>query len=131
MNNQNIDFGITSLNTINSHKINLSDYFINDEINKKLYDYFDNFTNDLYNENNNDKESNNLEEEKQINSNNNRRLEEENTYYGMKKITQVKQLYKYNLIGLRMEKQVFIENDPSTGTVSIYYITIFGNKIQK
>ena len=55
----------------------------------------------------------------------------ENTYYGMKKITQVKQLYKYNLIGLKMEKQLYIENDPSTGIVSLYTVSIFGNKNTK
>ena len=49
----------------------------------------------------------------------------------MKKITKVKQLYKYNIIGIKIEKQLFIENDPSTGIVSIYSISIFGNKNTK
>ena len=136
--NQNFDFGINSLITINSQIINLSDYFINEDINMKLYSYFDNIIYEKYNESDNSKIENIEEEEEEEDEyenkkegNNKRNLNQEDTYYGMKKITQVKQLYKYNLIGLRMEKQLFIENDPSTGIISIYTISIFGNKNTK
>jgi len=134
--NQNIDFGLDSLITINSQKIILSDYFINEDINKKLYSYFDNFVYEKYNEIYDNSKIENIEEkedekEYQNDGNNKRNLNQEVTYYGMKKITQVKQLFKYNLIGLRMEKQLFIENDPSTGIISIYTISIFGNKNTK
>ena len=71
------------------------------------------------------------EKEYKNEGNNKRKLDHETTYYGMKKITQVKQLYKYNIIGLNMAKQLFIENDPSTGIVTIYAISIFGNKNTK
>ena len=134
--NQNIDFGIDSLITINSQIINLSDYFINEDINKKIYSYFDNFVYEKYNESYDNSKKENIEKEEdekeyRNEGNNKRNLNQEATYYGMKKITQVKQLFKYNLIGLRMEKQLFIENDPSTGIVSIYTISIFGNKNTK
>ena len=134
--NQNIDFGISDLITINSQIINLSDYFINENINKKIYSYFDNFTYEKYNESNYNSYTENIEEEEdeyenKNEDNNKRNLNQEIAYYGMKKITQVKPLYNYNLIGLRMEKQIFIENDPSTGIVSLYTISIFGNRNTK
>jgi len=132
--NQNIDFGISSLITINSQIINLSDYFINEEINKKLYSYFDNFVYEKYNESDDNSKIENIKEDEKENKkegNNKRNLNQENTYYGMKKITQVKQLYNYNLLGIKMEKQLYIENDPSTGIASIYAISIFGNKNTK
>ena len=136
--NQKIDFGISSLITISSQIINLSDYFINENINKKIYSYFDNFIYEKYNESNYNSTTENIEEEEEDDEydnkkegNNKRNLNQEITYYGMKKITQVKQLYNYNLIGLRMEKQLFIENDPSTGIVSLYTISIFGNRNTK
>ena len=134
--NQNIDLGISSLITINSQKINLSDYFINEDINNKLYSYFDNFVYEKYNESDANSKIENIKEEKDENENkkggnNIRNLNQKNTYYGQKKITQVKQLYKYNLIGIKMDKQLYIENDPSTGIVSIYGISSFGNKNTK
>ena len=136
--NQNIDFGISSLITINSQTINLSDYFINEDMNKKLYSYFENFSYEKYKESSELENNENDEEEddeygnkKENNNKRNLNLNGENTYYGMKKITQVKQLYKYNLIGLKMEKQLYIENDPSAGIVSLYTVSIFGNKNTK
>ena len=134
--NQNIDLGISSLITINSQKINLSDYFINEDINNKLYSYFDNFDYEKYNESDANSKIENIEEEDDENKNkkegnNINNLNQQNTYYGQKKITQVKPLYKYNLIGIKMEKQLYIENDPSTGIVSIYAISSFGNKNTK
>ena len=136
--NQNIDFGISSLVTTNSQTINLSDYFINEDINKKIYSYFDNFVYEKYNESSElenkeegEEDDNEYENRKEGKNKRNLNSNQENTYYGMKKITQVKQLYKYNLIGLKMEKQLYIENDPSTGIVSLYTISIFGNKNSK
>ena len=55
-------------------------------------------------------------------------MEEINEYYGMKKTTYTKQIYKYNLIGLRMEKQILTEINPSNGIISSYAVIIFGNK---
>ena len=132
--NQDIDFGISSLITINYQIINLSNYFINEDINKKLYSYFDNFYYEKYNGSDDNSKIENMEEsgkENKKEGNNKRNLEQENTYYGMKKMTQVKQLYKYNFIGIKMEKQLYIENDPSTGIASIYAISINGNKNTK
>ena len=130
---QNVDPGISRLSIISSQTINLSDYFTNEEINKKLYSYFDNFTYQKYNESDFDSKLENIEDEigNKKEGNKKRNLNQEKTYYGMKKMTEVKKLYKYNIIGLKIEKQLFIENDPSTGIVSIYSISIFGNKNTK
>ena len=46
----------------------------------------------------------------------------------MKKATYSKQIYKYNLIGIRMEKQILTEINPSNGITSSYAVLIFGNK---
>ena len=52
-------------------------------------------------------------------------------YYGMKKITYMKQLYKYNLMGMKMEGQMYSEINPATGKARVYSITNFGNKNRK
>jgi len=49
----------------------------------------------------------------------------------MRKIKYEKYLYKYNLIGLKMEKQIYTEIDPSTGIVNSYFVTTFGKKNTK
>ena len=58
--NQNVDPGISRLSIISSQTINLSDYFTNEEINKKIYSYFDNFTYEKYNESNFDSKLENI-----------------------------------------------------------------------
>jgi len=117
----NISFNIGSIFIIGTHIINCSTYFTDDSLNKLLYKYFDNFTYKLY-----VREENNITEEEEKNET--RNLEENDEYYGMKKINHVKYLYKYNLIGLKMEKQIRTEIDPSTGIVNSYFIVTFGNK---
>lgn len=117
----NISFNIGSLIIIGSHIINCSDYFTDDSLNKLLYKYFDDFTYQLYIK----EENNNTEEEE---NNEARNLEENDEYYEMKKINHIKYLCKYNLIGLKIEKQICTEIDPSTGIVNSYFVIIFGNK---
>ena len=120
----NISFNIGNLTIIGSHIINCSNYFKDDSLNKLLYKYFDNFNYELYvKEENNDTENDEENEEDEK-----RKLEENNEYYGMKKIEHIKQLYKYNLIGLKMEKQISTEIDPSTGIINTYFVTTFVNK---
>jgi hypothetical protein len=117
----NISFDIGSIFIIGTHIINCSSYFTDDSLNKLLYEYFDNFTYELY-----VKEENNVTDEEEKNET--RDLEENDEYYGMKKIKHSKYLYKYNLIGLKMEKQIYTEINPSTGIVNTYFIITFGNK---
>jgi hypothetical protein len=126
----NISFGITSFYTNSSNIINCTNHFINEEINKKLYDYFDSFEYELYNN-----IINNISISSEEENNENRYLSEKenngNSYYGMKKITYMKQLYKYNLIGMKMEGQMFSEINPSNGRFDVYSILNFGNKNSK
>ena len=120
--NKNIFNNISNLYIINSVIINRSDYFKNEKINNEIYDYFDNFPFYLYN-----KTNNNFENEYE-NENITRDLEQEVTYYGLKKTTRSQTLYKYNILGINMEKQLFTEIDPSKGTTNSYFVIIFGNK---
>ena len=129
--NNNVSFGNTSFYINSSNIINCTEYFINGEINKKLYDYFDSFKYELYKSSENeisqssaediDKETRYLEEQE----NNGK------SYYGMKRITYMKQIYKYNLIGMKMEGQIYFEMNPSTGVLEAYTIMNFGNKNTK
>ena len=126
----NISFGISYFYTNSSNIINCTEHFINKEINNKLYNYFDSFKYELYNDTKNI--INNISE---IEEDNRLLSEEENkggdAYYGIKKITYVKQLYKYNLIGMKMEGQMYTEIDSSTGKLNVYSIMSFGNKNSK
>ena len=115
----NVSFNIGSFIIIGTHIINCSNYFTDESLNKLLYKYFDEFTYELYVK----EENNNIEEE--------RNLEENDEYYGMKKIKSIKYLYKYNLIGLKMEKQICTVIEPSTGIVNSYFVITFGNKNMK
>ena len=130
--NNNISFGINYFYTNSSNIINCTGHFINGEINNKLYNYFDSFKYELYNNsiNNINNISNSSED------NDNRILSEDenkdgDSYYGIKKITYIKQLYKYNLIGMKMEGQMYTEIDSSTGKLNVYSIMSFGNKNSK
>ena len=70
-----------------------------------MYEYFDNFKYELYNiidDSNKYNESSN-ETEKVKNLTRNLEEEDDISYYGIKKITYVKSLYKYNLIGIKMD----------------------------
>ena len=49
----------------------------------------------------------------------------------MKKITNVNDLYNYNMLGLKMQKQITNELDPKTGKSSTYYIMTFGEVNKK
>ena len=125
--NQRIKFDISSIDIINSIIINCSDYFENGTLNKNLFEYFDSFKNELYNNS-----YNNLSE-KILNNETieERNLEEYESYYGFQKQTYMKSLYNYNFLGLIKEKQIFTEINPKKGTTTSYFISIFGNKNTK
>ena len=118
----NISFNISNVTILNSHIINCSNYFINESFNKILFNYFDNFTYKLYKK---EEDQNNSFLDKEDNK---RYLQENNEYYGMKKINYAKPIYKYNLIGLKMAKEISTEINPSTGITDTYFVSIFGNK---
>ena len=131
----NISFGLSYFSINSSSIINCTDHFIDEKINEKLYHYFDSFDYDLYNYSMiNNNTINDLHSFEEIN-NNSRYLSEEgnndNSYYGMNRIIYMKQLYKYNLIGMKMEGQMYSEIDPSTGKLSVYTLMKFGNKNSK
>ena len=138
--NNNISFALSYIYINSSVVINCTEHFIKEEINKKLYEYFDNFNYQLYEEKMNNYSINYdffSSSSEDINNNTNARylLEEEKEqvvdYYGMKKITYMKQLYKYNLMGMKMEGQMYSEINPATGKARVYSITNFGNKNRK
>ena len=137
----NITFGLDSLSFETINQVNLRENFINDKISKLLFRYFDTFSYELFDEKYYNDYLYSLVEEKIKNETNFTVIsssEEEidnlrrmgnldNTYYGMKKIINEKDLYNYNLLGLKMQKQIFNEIDPSTGICTSYFIMIFGN----
>ena len=49
----------------------------------------------------------------------------------MKNILTVKEVYYYNLMGLKMKGNVFSEIQPSTGITRSYFELIFGSKHTK
>ena len=136
-----------SFDTIN--KIILKYRTSNDEIIKILYKYFDGFQYELFNEtyyndyinsqiinvliekNNITRDDNNISYKKEIindNSYNNKlRRNSENSFYGMKKIINKKDLYSYNLVGMVMKNEIVNELDPSTGISQSYSVMTFGN----
>ena len=149
---QEIKFNISKVKTRNINKINLTDYFINDSLNKKLYNFFDNFKYTLYKENEqnltnirmlqikeNFLKSNNLIEldnennEIEVNNKNKkfRKLVNGDSYYGLKKFINEKDIFNHNLIGLKLKGQLFTEIDPSSGIAQVYSINQFGNIVHK
>ena len=120
-------FNITKLLINGSHIINCSEYYTNEELNQFLYRYFDSFNFKLY-EKKEEYIYDNNETLKDKEVSKKRNLQEINEFYGQKKISYIKQIYSYNLIGLRMEKQILSEINPSTGITNSYVIIIFGNK---
>ena len=131
----NISFGITYIYSNSSIIINCTDHFINESINKKLYEYFDNFTYELYNETINKTDiSNNLyTSDEDLNFTARYLSEQENNvaYYDMKNMVYMKQMFKQNLMGMKMEGQMYSEIEPSTGKTRVYSITSFGNRNSK
>ena len=123
INNNKIKFNLSSIFIINTMIINRTDYFQNESLNDKLYEYFDDFKLELYIVKN---ES--INEIIKEDENEKRDLQEEESYYGFNKINYVKDLYNYNLLGLKMQKQIFNEINPKKGTISTYFVMIFGNK---
>ena len=120
----NITFNISNITILDSHIINCSNYFINESFNMILFNYFDNFTYKLYKKD----ENQNISFQDKDKEDNKRYLQENNEYYGMKKINYVKPIYKYNLIGLKMAKEISTEINPSTGITDTYFVSTFGNK---
>ena len=72
-----------------------------------------------------------IDDTSEENKNKLRKMESEDTYYGMKKITNANDLYNYNMLGLKMQKQILNELDPKTGKSSTYYIMTFGEVNKK
>ena len=141
----NITFDIDEMYFETISQLNLSDYFIDENLNKILYDYFDKFSYILFNETyyneylqetikenilnkNNSKNDEIITEVTEINENNLRKTSiTSNTYYGMSKLINEKDLYNYNFLGLKMQKKIFNELDPFTGKITSYFNLIFGN----
>jgi len=144
-NKENMNFGLEGMNVTVTKHLNLIDNFSKNEILKGLYEYFDSlkfkvFDEEYYNEyivsliedkikneynltNNFSIENVESDEIERI-----RRLDiEKNTYYGMKKMINVRDLYNYNLLGLKMQQQMYNELDPRTGLGESYFIMTFGN----
>ena len=109
-NNNNLNFNLSSIFIIDSMIINRTASFEDKKINNKLYQYFDNFKYRLY-----IKDIKNQETIQNDDDNENRILQEEGSYYGLKKMTYVKDLYKYSLLGIKMQKQIFTEINPEKG----------------
>ena len=150
--NIDYDFGFEIENLIfdSINKIFLKENLSNDEVIKNLYRYFDEFQYELFNEssyldiltsqviktlkeddNITDENINITYREENISENdykNSLRRISENSYYGMKKMLKKKDLYNYNMLGLKMQNQLFNELDPSTGISYSYFIMTFGNK---
>ena len=121
-NNNNINFNISSIFIINSLLINRTEYFINESLNNNLYEYFDNFTYNIYKQEINNS-SDEIYEENDV-----RNLNEYVSYYGFKRIINDKYLYKYNILGLNIQKKIYTEIIPETGTANSYFVMTFGNK---
>ena len=136
----NISFGLDGLYFDTINQVNLTENFSNIIISKTLFEYFDNFTYELFNEEYYNQYLYSLIEEKLTKENNisysssneetdNLRRNDnlDSTYYGMKNIINEKDLYNYNLLGLIMQKQIYNELDQSTGISTSYFIMTFGN----
>ena len=152
-NNDNINFKIDNMYLEKINQMNLTNKINKDKYIKKIYKYFDSFLYESLNESYyNDYINSELEdilkkdynltddsikitdEEESTNDNNNhnenklRRTSNDDYYYGMKKIENHKDLYNYNLIGIKMKNQIYNEIIPSTGICNSYMIMNFGNK---
>ena len=135
----------------NINNIVLYDCFNNDYFNKHAYRYFDEFIYTLYNKSNSSdshlrllqiKESfikgNNINSEdidveylseenvKLIKKQAKLRNLDEKNFYGLKNFATQKELYKYDLLGLKMEGIIVSEIETSTGIAKNYFRMIFG-----
>ena len=127
--NNDVKFNITEIYIINRHIINCSEQISKEKIYHQIYRYFDNFSYELYNMSQvNENINGNFTNDKIRNLENE---DEGNSYYGIKSITTAKELYKYNLIGLKMRGNVVTEFQPSTGISKTYFDIIFGSKHTK
>ena len=145
-----INFGIKSLTFQTINELKLIDNLTNEKIVNILFNSFQNITYELFNENYYNEYLSSLVKERVIEQNNlsnmsnliesNDEIDKKNlrrtsstseSYYGMTKLTNEKDLYNYNLLGLKMQKQIFNEFEPSTGKSSTYFNLVFGNVITK
>ena len=146
-----IKFNISKLGIKSINQINLTEYFINENLTQNLYNYFDNFDYKLENQENltylrmleiKDEfiKSNNLielspesenKDSNDINVEKRRKLENIKSYYGIKKLIHKRELFNHNLIGLKLKGDIYSEIDPSLGTTNVYLISQFGNYNQR
>ena len=144
-NKSNITFDIDRMFFETINKLKLIDYCTDEKIIKNLFNYFDNNIYELFNETYYNEYISLLVKEKVIKENNltnesfifekrneninklRKALSLSNTYYGMNRVTNEKDLYNYNLLGLKIQKKLYNELDPSNGQISSYSIISFGN----
>ena len=135
----------------NINNIVLYDSFNYDYFNKHVYKYFDDFIYTLYNKSNSSDSNlrllqikeyfikgNNLnsddidveylseENQKLIKKQSKLRNLDETTFYGLKNFATQKELYKYNLLGLKMEGIIVSEIETANGKAKNYFRMIFG-----
>ena len=137
----NITFDIDEMYFETITQLTLSNNFIDENLNNILHEYFDSYSYILFNDTyyneyikknilnrNNLTNNGTVPEVTEINDKNLRRISSNsNTYYGMSKIMNEKDLYNYNFLGLTMKKTIFNEVDPFTGKITSYFNMIFGN----
>ena len=147
---KDFSLNLSNISMENINNIVLYDCFSNDHFNGLIYKYFDNFIYTIYNtSNSNDsnlrilqiKESfikeNNLnnndidvgltkENSKLIKKKTKLRNLDEIKYYGLKNFETKKEIYKYNILGLKMEGIIISEIQIASGIVKNYCRIIFG-----
>ena len=141
-NNNNLKFNLSNIIYESINNIELSENSNVEEINKQIFNYFDSFNYSLYNENNQTylrflqykekvlKENNWNKSDVKIEiltSKNSRNLDNENKFYGLSTSLYDKNLYKHNLLGLKLEGEANNEMGFSNGIASNYFIMKFGN----
>ena len=140
-NKSDINFDIKSMSFETFYELNIKDNFTNKKIINNLLNVFQNTKYVIFNETFYNEYMSSLIKEKIIKENNisndniipdltnenNLRSTSSNNYYGMNKLINEKDLYSYNLLGLKMQKQIFNEIEPSTGKSSTYSNLVFGN----
>ena len=143
-NDNNINFNLTNIIYESINDIELSEKSNVEEINKQIFNYFDNFNYSLYNENENNQtylrllqykeqilKENNLKDSnikiEYLPTKNSRNLDSGNKYYGLSTAAFDKSLYKYNLLGLKLEGEAYNEMGFSNGIASNHFIMKFGN----
>ena len=122
--NNKFKFNITGIYLTNRHIFNCTNSILKDKLYQQLYNYFDKFSYKLYNLTYDELNeilyanfSHNNSYNYTYNETNNKRNlieENDNSYYCMKTMTNVKEAYNYNLLGLKMSGNIFSEIQPST-----------------